>query len=144
MRAHAKMLEFKIGDRVAFQAEGGGPIEGMLTRTTGRRSRSSPTMAASGTFAGSPVQGRTSHSQGPCPFERGLVEVDAGTRVEVDQGGPGMSGERLLGADSSIRGMSVGLGRGVSGAETGSRRPLEAVLHEALPPATGCPPEAVG
>ncbi len=32
MKAHAKMLEFKIGDRVAFQAEGGGPIEGMLTR----------------------------------------------------------------------------------------------------------------
>jgi len=32
MRAHAKMLEFKIGDRVAFQAEGGRPIEGMLTR----------------------------------------------------------------------------------------------------------------
>jgi hypothetical protein len=32
MRAHAKMLEFKIGDRVAFQAEGGGSIEGMLTR----------------------------------------------------------------------------------------------------------------
>ena len=32
MKAHAKMLEFKIGDRVAFQAEGGGSIEGMLTR----------------------------------------------------------------------------------------------------------------
>jgi hypothetical protein len=32
MRAHAKMLEFKIGDRVAFQAERGGSIEGMLTR----------------------------------------------------------------------------------------------------------------
>ena len=32
LRAHAKMLEFKIGDRVAFQAEGGGSIEGMLTR----------------------------------------------------------------------------------------------------------------
>ena len=32
MKAHAKMLEFKIGDRVAFQAEGGGAIEGMLTR----------------------------------------------------------------------------------------------------------------
>jgi hypothetical protein len=32
MRAHARMLEFKIGDRVAFQAEGGGSIEGMLTR----------------------------------------------------------------------------------------------------------------
>ena len=32
LKAHAKMLEFKIGDRVAFQAEGGGPIEGMLTR----------------------------------------------------------------------------------------------------------------
>ena len=32
MKAHAKMLEFKIGDRVAFQPEGGGVIEGMLTR----------------------------------------------------------------------------------------------------------------
>src|SRR5215217_7150460 len=37
MKAHAKMLEFKIGDRVAFQVEGGqveggGSIEGMLTR----------------------------------------------------------------------------------------------------------------
>ena len=32
MKAHAKMLEFKIGDRVAFQAEGSGVIEGMLTR----------------------------------------------------------------------------------------------------------------
>jgi hypothetical protein len=32
MRAHAQMLEFKIGDRVAFRAEGGGAVEGMLTR----------------------------------------------------------------------------------------------------------------
>jgi ribosomal protein L21E len=32
MKAHAKMLEFKIGDRVTFQAEGGGSVEGMLTR----------------------------------------------------------------------------------------------------------------
>ena len=32
MKAHARMLEFKIGDRVAFQPEGGGVIEGMLTR----------------------------------------------------------------------------------------------------------------
>jgi hypothetical protein len=32
MRAHAKMLEFKIGDRVAFQAEGRPPVVGMLTR----------------------------------------------------------------------------------------------------------------
>jgi hypothetical protein len=32
MKAHAKMLEFKIGDRVTFLAEGGGVIEGMLTR----------------------------------------------------------------------------------------------------------------
>ena len=31
MKAHTKMLEFKIGDRVAFQAEGG-TIEGILTR----------------------------------------------------------------------------------------------------------------
>ena len=32
MRAHADMLEFKIGDRVAFQPSGQGPVEGMLTR----------------------------------------------------------------------------------------------------------------
>src|SRR5690349_20532923 len=32
MKAHAKMLEFRIGDRVAFRAEGGGEIEGMMTR----------------------------------------------------------------------------------------------------------------
>src|SRR3954453_18276061 len=32
MKAHAKMLEFRIGDRVAFRAEGGDAIEGMLTR----------------------------------------------------------------------------------------------------------------
>jgi ribosomal protein L21E len=32
MKAHAKMLEFKIGDRVAFRAEEADVIEGMLTR----------------------------------------------------------------------------------------------------------------
>jgi hypothetical protein len=32
MRAHAKMLEFKIGDRVSFQPEGRPVIVGMLTR----------------------------------------------------------------------------------------------------------------
>jgi hypothetical protein len=32
MRAHKQMLEFKIGDRVAFQADGRGKVEGMLTR----------------------------------------------------------------------------------------------------------------
>ena len=32
MRAHVEMLEFKIGDRVAFQPPGRGPLEGMLTR----------------------------------------------------------------------------------------------------------------
>lgn len=32
MRAHAEMLEFRIGDRVTFQPEGRGPVEGMLTR----------------------------------------------------------------------------------------------------------------
>ncbi len=32
MRAHRQMLEFKIGDRVAFQADGRGTVEGMLTR----------------------------------------------------------------------------------------------------------------
>ena len=32
MRAHRRMLEFRIGDRVAFQADGHGAVEGMLTR----------------------------------------------------------------------------------------------------------------
>jgi hypothetical protein len=32
MRAHAEMLEFSIGDRVCFHAEGHGLVEGMLTR----------------------------------------------------------------------------------------------------------------
>jgi uncharacterized Fe-S cluster-containing radical SAM superfamily enzyme len=32
MRAHRQMLEFKIGDRVRFQADGRGWVEGMLTR----------------------------------------------------------------------------------------------------------------
>ncbi len=32
MRAHKTMLEFRIGDRVAFRANGPGLVEGMLTR----------------------------------------------------------------------------------------------------------------
>lgn len=32
MRAHSKMLEFRIGDRVSFQPDGLAPVEGMLTR----------------------------------------------------------------------------------------------------------------
>jgi hypothetical protein len=32
MRAHKQMLEFRIGDRVTFQADGRGTVEGMLTR----------------------------------------------------------------------------------------------------------------
>ena len=32
MRAHKQMLAFKIGDRVAFRADGRGKVEGMLTR----------------------------------------------------------------------------------------------------------------
>jgi ribosomal protein S17 len=32
MRAHAEMLEFRIGDRVEFQPEGRPPVVGMLTR----------------------------------------------------------------------------------------------------------------
>ncbi len=32
MRAHGQMLEFKIGDRVSFQAEGRPSVVGMLTR----------------------------------------------------------------------------------------------------------------
>lgn len=32
MRAHARMLEFKIGDRVSFQPEGHRSVVGMVTR----------------------------------------------------------------------------------------------------------------
>jgi len=32
MRAHARMLEFKIGDRVSFQPDGHPVVSGMLTR----------------------------------------------------------------------------------------------------------------
>jgi hypothetical protein len=32
MRAHAQMLEFRVGDRVAFEAPGRGMLTGMLTR----------------------------------------------------------------------------------------------------------------
>jgi hypothetical protein len=32
MRAHAEMLEFRIGDRVSFEPEGRPRLEGMLTR----------------------------------------------------------------------------------------------------------------
>jgi len=32
MRAHSKMLDFRIGDRVTFQPEGRPPVVGMLTR----------------------------------------------------------------------------------------------------------------
>jgi ribosomal protein L21E len=31
-RAHARMLEFKVGDRVSFQPDGHAVVEGMLTR----------------------------------------------------------------------------------------------------------------
>jgi hypothetical protein len=32
MRAHSQMLDFKVGDRVTFQAEGRRPLVGILTR----------------------------------------------------------------------------------------------------------------
>ena len=32
MRAHKAMLEFRIGDRVTFDSEGGAPVIGILTR----------------------------------------------------------------------------------------------------------------
>jgi hypothetical protein len=32
MRAHSEMLDYKIGDRVAFQPPGQGQVQGMLTR----------------------------------------------------------------------------------------------------------------
>jgi hypothetical protein len=32
MRAHAQMLEFKIGDRVSFHPDGRPPVVGLLTR----------------------------------------------------------------------------------------------------------------
>ena len=54
MRAHARMLEFKIGDRVSFQPEGQREVVGMLTRYNrktvtvitddGRRWNVSPTL----------------------------------------------------------------------------------------------------
>ena len=54
MRAHAKMLQFRIGDRVAFQAEGDRSVIGILTRYNrktvtvvaddGRRWNVSPTL----------------------------------------------------------------------------------------------------
>ena len=34
VRAHQAMLDFRIGDRVSFQPDGRGPVEGMLTRYT--------------------------------------------------------------------------------------------------------------
>jgi len=38
MRAHSKMLDFRIGDRVTFQPEGRPPVVGMLTRYNKKRS----------------------------------------------------------------------------------------------------------
>lgn len=32
VRAHAAMLDFRVGDRVVFQPDGRGPVYGMLTR----------------------------------------------------------------------------------------------------------------
>ena len=32
MRAHASMLEFRIGEKVCFQPEGHGPLTGILTK----------------------------------------------------------------------------------------------------------------
>ena len=32
MRAHVDMLEFRIGERVTFQPDGRGPVQGMLVR----------------------------------------------------------------------------------------------------------------
>ena len=32
MRAHMNMLEFRIGERVTFQPDGRGPVQGMLVR----------------------------------------------------------------------------------------------------------------
>lgn len=32
MRAHGQMLQFRVGDRVSFQANGVTPVQGMLTR----------------------------------------------------------------------------------------------------------------
>jgi hypothetical protein len=32
MRAHSRMLDFRIGDRITFQPEGRPPVVGMLTR----------------------------------------------------------------------------------------------------------------
>jgi hypothetical protein len=50
MRAHSQMLDFKVGDRVTFQAEGRRPLVGILTAITRKRLPSSPKMASIGTF----------------------------------------------------------------------------------------------
>jgi hypothetical protein len=49
MRAHAQMLEFKIGDRVAFQPADRPLMVGMLTRYNRRPSLLSPTAESTGT-----------------------------------------------------------------------------------------------
>ena len=49
MRAHERMLEFKIGDRVTFHPEGHPPVTGMLVRYDRKRLRSSPMRGSIGT-----------------------------------------------------------------------------------------------
>jgi hypothetical protein len=49
VRAHRAMLEFHIGDRVRFQADGRGPVEGMLTRYNRKSVTVIPTTASTGT-----------------------------------------------------------------------------------------------
>ena len=77
MRAHKQMLAFKIGDRVAFGADGRGTIEGMLTRYN----RKSVTVITDDgqpmeRLAGSAVQGRRAvRGEAPGPPEPGPPEV---------------------------------------------------------------------
>src|SRR5262245_61423348 len=61
MRAHAEMLDFRIGERVAFQPDGHPPVVGVLSPATTRRpSRSSRTVDSGGTCLQRSCAGRRS------------------------------------------------------------------------------------
>jgi hypothetical protein len=63
VRAHGHMLQFKIGDRVSFQAEGRPIVVGMLTRYNRRTVTSSPTLASAGMSRRHCCAGRTARPQ---------------------------------------------------------------------------------
>ncbi len=66
MHAHVEMLEFKIGDRVVFQAGHRGLVEGMLTRYNYRRRASLERIARIFTEGGIPR--KTGDEQGRAAF----------------------------------------------------------------------------